>query len=372
MKITRVEARRHRGDETAPYSAEIVIVRVFTDSEVTGMGFATAPPKVGSIFQQIIEEVLAPQILDADPRLTSDLWEKMQTQAIPRRGGDGIVRPCTAAIDMALWDIKGKAQGVPVSHLLGGHRDLVPTYANCAHHLPADALAERAASYVAKGHKALKIRGTRSFVTPAEATERVRQVREAIGPDVRLMVDVNGSWDVDTAIQQLKTWEPYDVYWLEEPVPPADIPGYARVRERSGQTYIVGGEQHVGLLEFRTLIEHGKVDIAQPNVSITGGITDWLRIHAYATARGVPISPWDLQMVHIHMAAGLANVQWIEYFMADNALLEFQTKLFAGVAAHEEVTEEGVFLRAPTDPGLGLALDEEVADRSLVQTKRNQ
>src|SRR3546814_12712672 len=93
------------------------------------------------------------------------------------------------------------------------------------------------------------------------------------------MVDVNGSWDVDTAVQQLKAWEPYNVYWLEEPVPPHDIAGYRRVRERSGGTYIVGGEQHVGLNEFRALIGADAVDIVQPNAAITGGITDWLRIH---------------------------------------------------------------------------------------------
>ena len=134
------------------------------------------------------------------------------------------------------------------------------------------------------------------------------------------MVDVNGTWDVDTAIQQLKAWEPYDVYWLEEPVPPHDIPGYARVRARAGSTYIVGGEQNVGLSEFRALVEQGGVDMVQPNVMITGGITDWLRIHAYATSMNVPVSPWNLQNVHIHLAAGLPNVRWIEYFMADNAL----------------------------------------------------
>ena len=181
------------------------------------------------------------------------------------------------------------------------------------------------------------------------------------------MVDVNGTWDVDTAIQQLKAWEPYDVYWLEEPVPPADIPGYARVRARAGDTYIVGGEQHAGLLEFRTLIEQGQVDIVQPNAAVTGGITDWLRIHAFATANCVPISPWDLQMVHIHMAAGLPNVQWIEYFMPDNALLEFQTRLFTGPRTSEVVTEEGVFLEAPVAPGLGLELDPEVAAAARVR-----
>ena len=217
-----------------------------------------------------------------------------------------------------------------------------------------------------QGHTALKIRGSATYVSLREATERVKHVREAIGPDVKLMVDVNGTWDVDTAIQQLKRWEPYDVYWLEEPVPPDDIPGYVRVRQRAGRTYIAGGEQHVGVPEFRQLIEQGAVDIVQPNAAITGGITDWLRIHALATLSSVPVSPWNLQMVHIHLAAGLPNVKWIEYFMADNPLLEFQSRLFRGPVLREEATEDGIFLVPPDAPGLGLALDEAVAAATLV------
>ena len=366
MKIKKVEACRYSGDAEAAYVAEIVVVTVHTDTGVEGKGFASAPPGVGVLLKQIIENVLAPKVVDTDPQLTTELWDRMYYEAVPRRGGEGIVRICISALDMAFWDIKGKVVDLPVAKLLGGWRELIPTYANCAHHMPPEALAERAAAYVANGHKALKIRGTRGYVTPDEAFDRVRQVREAIGPDIRLMVDVNGSWDVDTAIQQLKRWQPYNVYWLEEPVPPSDIPGYARVRARAGDTNIVGGEQHAGLSEFRSLIEQGQVDMVQPNAAVTGGITDWLRIHSYATAKGVPVSPWDLQMVHIHMAAGLPNVQWIEYFMADNALLEFQTKLFIGPVVEEVVTDEGVFMRAPQHPGLGLALDPEVAAQSLV------
>jgi L-alanine-DL-glutamate epimerase-like enolase superfamily enzyme len=149
-------------------------------------------------------------------------------------------------------------------------------------------------------------------------------------------------------------------------VPPDDIPGYVRVRQRAGRTYIVGGEQHVGVGEFRQLVEQGAVDIVQPNAAITGGITDWLRIHALATLASVPVSPWDLQMVHIHLAAGLPNVKWIEYFMADNALLEFQGKLFKGPVLREETTPEGVFLLPPSGPGLGLELDPAIAAGSLV------
>lgn len=237
MQITKIEARRYSGDAEATYVAEVVVVSVYTDGGVTGNGFASAPPGVGVLFRQIIENVLTPKIIGSDPQLTTELWDRMYHEAIPRRGGEGIVRVCIAALDMALWDIRGKAAGVPLSALLGGQRELIPTYANCAHHLPPEALAERAAADVANGHKALKIRGTRGYVTPDEATERVRQVRAAIGPDIRLMVDVNGSWDVDTAIQQLKKWEPYNVYWLEEPVPPANIPGYARVRARRRYQY---------------------------------------------------------------------------------------------------------------------------------------
>lgn len=366
MKITGITVKRYsasREPRTDP--GGIQIVEVHTDAGVTGMGFVSAGSAVSDLVATLVRRNLAAAIAGEDPRLTDDLWRRMHA-AVPRRGGDGLVRTCIAAVDFALWDIKGKLLNAPVSTVLGGRRPRVATYANCAHHLPPDALAAKAAGYVKQGHTALKIRGSATYVSLAEATERVKRVREAIGSDVKLMVDVNGTWDVDTAIQQLKRWEPYDVYWLEEPVPPEDVPGYVRVRQRAGRTYIVGGEQHVGVAEFRPLIEGGGVDIVQPNAAITGGITDWLRIHALATLASVPVSPWNLQMVHVHLAAGLSNVKWIEYFMPDNPLLEFQSRLFKGPVLREAVTEEGVFLVPPDAPGLGLQLDEAVAAAALV------
>lgn len=365
MKITEVKATRYSSGSEG-YTAEIVVVEVATDDGLRGFGFASGTAGTASLVADVVERFFAPLLVGQDPFLTETHWQRLFHEAIPRRGGDGLVRVCLSAVDFALWDIKGKRMGVPVATLLGGRRDLIPTYANCAHHMPPEKLAERAAEYVAAGHRALKIRGSRSFVTLQEATDRVRHVRAAIGPDVRLMVDVNGTWDVDSAIQQLKAWEPYNVYWLEEPLPPQEIAGYCRVRARAGSTYIAGGEQHAGLNEFKQLIEQGAVDVVQPNAAVTGGITDWLKIHAFATAHQVPVSPWNLQMVHLHMAAGLGNVQWIEYFMPDNALLEFQGQLFKGPLMVETKTAEGVFLQAPTAPGLGLELDEAVAERSRV------
>ena len=365
MKITDVTVKRYRASrDPRAYGGDIQIVEVHTDAGVTGMGFVSTAAAAGDLVAILVRRNLKAVVVGEDPLLTDDLWRRMHEQAVPRRGGEGIVRTGIAAVDFALWDIKGKLLNVPVSTLLGGRRARVATYANCAHGLPPDQLAAKAAEYVKRGHTSLKIRG--SFVSVPEATERVKHVREAVGPDVKLMVDVNGTWDVDTAIQQLRRWERYDVYWLEEPVPPDDIPGYVRVRQRAGRTLIVGGEQHVGVLEFRQLIEQGAVDIVQPNAAITGGITDWLRIHALATLASVPVSPWNLQMVHIHLAAGLPNVKWIEYFMADNPLLEFQSRLFKGPRLREEATAEGIFLVPPDAPGLGLELDEAVAAAALV------
>ena len=366
MKITDVTVKRYSASRDADaYGGGIQIVEVHTDGDVTGMGFVSAGAATSDLVATLIRRNLKSAVAGENPLLTDDLWRRMH-EAVPRRGGEGIVRTCMAAVDFALWDIKGKLLNAPVSALLGGRRARVATYANCAHHLPPDKLAAKAAGYVKEGHTALKIRGSATYVSLAEATARVRAVREAIGPDVKLMVDVNGTWDVDTAIQQLKRWEPYDVYWLEEPVPPDDIPGYVRIRKRAGRTYIVGGEQHVGVAEFRQLIDQGAVDIVQPNAAITGGITDWLRIHALATLASVPVSPWNLQMVHIHLASGLPNVKWIEYFMADNPLLEFQGRLFKGPVMREERTDAGIFLVPPEAPGLGLELDDAVAAASLV------
>jgi len=369
MKITQISTTRHRdpsSSESASYGSEIVVVSISTDEEYTGIGFITGTAISGSLLSQLISLAITPALIGQNPCDTERLWDRMYHEVLPRRGGDGLMRNAIAAVDMALWDIKARAAGLPLWQFLGGRRAKVPTYANCAHHLPVNELAERARSYVDAGHRALKIRGTRSFVTPAEATARVHAVREAVGDDVRLMVDVNGTWDVDTAIQQLKRWQACNVYWLEEPVPPHDLAGYKRVRQRAGETYIVAGEQHVGLMEFQMLIDNGCVDIAQPNVAMTGGITDWLKIHAYATSQSVPVSPWNLQQVHIHLAAALNNVQWIEYFMADNALLEFQGRLLAGSLLPEVVEEDGVYLMAPTDPGIGISIDAAVAAESRI------
>jgi L-rhamnonate dehydratase len=372
MKITDVTVKRYaeRVDgKDVPDAREVQTVTVHTDEGVSGMGYvalrsAGIGPS-GDMHAAFLRRNLKNLIVGENPLLTERVWQRMYTPA-SKLGRRGLVLNCISAVDCALWDIKGKLVNAPVSDLLGGRRESIPTYANNAQHMSPDKLAQKALEYVGMGHTALKIRGNAMYVSLKEATARVIAVREAVGPDVKLMVDVNGTWDADTAIQQLQAWEPYDVYWLEEPVPPEDVAGYVRVRDRSGDTYIVGGEQHAGVHEFRQLIDAGAVDIVQPDANVTGGITDWMKIYNLATAYNVVVSPHALQWIHIHMAAALPNVKWIEYFMADNELFDFQVKLFKGPRIRETRQDDGIFLLPPDGKGLGLELDEAEAERCLI------
>jgi D-arabinonate dehydratase len=375
MKITGLTVTRYAQGQTAEGAtpgAEIQLVEVQTDEGLTGTGFLTASNSQRSptapIMADILRNNLCNLVLGEDPMLTERVWRKMYYQFAGRRGARGIVLNGIAAIDFALWDIKAKLSNRPLSDLFGDRRERIPTYANAAHTVTPEEAAATAHEYVKKGHRAIKIRGTLGF-SPLDVTnKRIPAVREAVGPDVKLMVDVNGSWGADLSIQQLKRWEPYNLYWLEEPVAPEDIRGYLKVKQYAGSTYVVGGEQHAGMPEFESLLERKAVDIIQPGAGMVGGITEWLKVYNLATALGVPVSPWDLQAVHIHMAAGLANVKWIEYFMTDNPMLGFQNQLFKEPRFEEVTTEDGVFLLPPNKPGLGLLLDEEIAERTRLAT----
>lgn len=367
MKVNRY-LRMANPDMAHAEGHELIVVEIFTDEGIKGTSFIGTPVFshgiTGDVAATLLRRNLKNIIMGKNPLYTEKIWQSL-FDAPWRIGMRGMIRDCIAAVDFALWDIKGKVMNRPVSDLFGGRRDRVLTYANVGHQLPPEKLGEKALEYVKKGHTAIKIRGSKTAVSLKEATMRVQAVREAIGPDVKLLVDVNGTWDADTAIQQLKDWERYDVYWLEEPVAPEDIPGYVRVRERAGHTYIVGGEQNGGLNEFRQLIDTKAVDIIQPNASATGGITEWLKIYNYATALNIPVSPWNLQQIHVPLAVGLSNVKWIEYFTPDRT--SFQNALLKGPRFEEYKDDEGVFLVACDKPGLGLEIDEEVAEETIIK-----
>jgi len=349
---------------------EIVVTEVHTDDGITGMSYIPltihSSGGIGDLYTLLINRNFNNLIKGEDAFANLKIWDQLYKHST-RWGRRGIPLECISLIDMALWDVKAKALGVPVYKLLGGPiRDRIPCYANTAHHLPVDVLAERAVSYVKQGFTAIKIRGNALFTTTEEATDRVKAVREAVGPDIKLMVDVNGTWDVETAIRMLKLWEPYHIYWLEEPVPPDDIYGFVQVHKvaRELGNYIATGEQHGTLYDFRELIEADAVDIIEPDGAYCGGITEFLRIIDLARSYSVMVSPHVLQHMHMHLVASFLETMWVEFFMVDNELMSFLLRLFP--EPKEALQHRDGMLDLPKAPGFGLKLDPELAERCKV------
>ncbi len=345
---------------------EVVLVKVHTDAGITGISyFPTLIASFGGhgrIAASIIAGPLKNILVGEDPLSIERLWEKMFNGTM-RWGRRGITMHCIAALDIALWDLKGKVAGLPLYKLLGGYRDRVPVYANAAFHMPPDKLAAKAAEYVGQGFEAVKIRTARRAVTLEEATERVKAVREAVGPNIRIMCDCNCTWDADTAIRMLKKWEKYDIFWLEEPVMPDDIPGFAKIAANTG-TAIAAGENHCYRSEFRDLITRGGVSIIQADAIRVGGITEWLKIAGMAAAWNIPVAPHNLQEVHVHLMGAFPIGLYIEFFAPENPLHGF---LHHVIKQPPEIQRaEKSTIGVPQKPGLGFEFDEEVVARTRI------
>jgi len=368
MKITDVKTEKYTAKEDmgkmgeSGSFSEIVLVEVLTDEGVTGRSYIPTQysRSLGRLSDHacaILNKNLKRIVLGQDPFSYQFVWEKIYN-SITRWGRRGLWIHCLGAIDIALWDIIGKVAKQPLWKLLGGYREKVPVYANCAFTLPPEQLAKRALEYVEQGFKGVKFRGGMVDATPEVATCRIKAVREAVGPDVAVMVDINGTWDADTAIRMCRKWERYDLFWIEEPVHPDDIPGFKRLK-RTTSIPIATGEQHTTRFDFRQLIESGAVDIIQPGVRRVGGVTEWMKIWSLATMYSIPLAPPTDQYLHAHMLAAVPNTVWIEFCAKDNAFLQLQHNLFR--EPHEPKTAKDSYIDAPRRPGVGLELDPEAA-----------
>jgi D-galactarolactone cycloisomerase len=289
-------------------------------------------------------------------------------------GQKGFALHAISAVDIALWDLKGQALGVSVSRLLGGRfRERVQAYATGLYFRPRDAfatdLAEEAVAYVAAGFTAIKLK---VGYTPEIDRQHVQAVREAIGPNVHLMVDANHAYDATTAIRLGRTLEPYDLRWFEEPVIPENIEGYVEVR-RALDIPIAGGEAEFTRYGFRRLLSAGAVDIVQPDLTATGGFTECQRIAAQASAWGARYLPhvWG-SAVGLHanlqfIAAGppaTASIFPLEpLFELDRTPNRFRDHL-----THQPICLNDGWLDIPDRPGLGVTVDESVIDRFLVDS----
>jgi len=368
MQIVAVDTfvLRHTLDEPFGFSQwwydarTAMLVRVTADDGTTGWGEAYGPPEPSAA---IIDHVLAPLILGADPRDTLPLWERMYARTRDN-GRGGMVLHALSAVDIALWDLKGKALGVSVSRLLGGRfRERVQVYATGLYFRPraefaADLVAE-ARGYVAEGFRAIKLK---VGLDPETDLRHVRAVREAVGPAIALMVDANHAYDAATAIRLGRAFEELGVRWFEEPVIPEDLEAYAEVA-RALDLPIAGGEAEFTRFGFRRLLEARAVDIIQPDLTATGGFTECQRIAALASAHGVRYLPhvWGSA---VGLAAGL---QFVAALPSATAALRPLEPLFeldrTPNRFRDELTDEPPspvdgWLAIPDRPGLGITIDE--------------
>lgn len=377
MKIANVRAipmsdpvpreRQHRTDLGTKVKSDAVLILVDTDDGLTGMGASLGSPETVSA---IVNYDLAPVLIGESPMYSELLWEKMYNgsrwkpalergHSQPSEARRGVTLEAIAGVDIAIWDVKAQALGVPVYHALGAVRDSVRGYGSGGW-APGDEAEHEMAGYTAKGFTAVKMRVVGHDGFSIENTvRRVKAARRGIGKDVELMVDAHGSLDVSTAIRLARELEPYDIAWFEEPISPDDHPGLADVR-RSTVIPIATGEREFTRFDFEDLFNHRALDIAQPDVARAGGLTEIRRIAAMASAKGIRLAPhaWGsgvLFAASIHVAMSSPNCHILE---VSQGYMPMMNELF-----NEPYDIRDGTVHAPQSPGLGFTLRDDVFDR---------
>ncbi len=365
MKVERITCRMLSGTLDRPIQFGIgafptfsaTLVQVTTDDGLSGIGECIVR-KAPQVTKAVVEQLLAPVAVGRDPHDVEGLWDEMFRQLRGWGHWRGFVFEGISGIDTALWDILGKAAGLPVYKVLAGAgRSRVPCYASSVYFADVPEMVREAEGQIASGHTAIKVKIGRSAALGGRRTDvaSVRAIREALGPGVDIMLDVNSAYDASTAITVGRELEPSDIAWLEEPVPPDDLEGYRRVRQGQGIP-VAAGESEFGVFGFRELIQRGAIDVLQPDVARVGGFTGARRVgglaHTY-NLRYAPHTGFSAGVAHLaslHVAASVPNLMTYEYFYAPNPLRDIFVQPFPQPA-------EG-FIDVPQAPGLGLELDE--------------
>jgi L-alanine-DL-glutamate epimerase-like enolase superfamily enzyme len=333
------------------------LVRVLGSDGVEGIGFCYGGNSGGNIVTAAVRNLLVPVLLGQDPYRVEGLWQAMYQEAL-LHGRTGSVMRAISALDIALWDHNARAAGLPLYKYLGAfHDDTVPVYASGGYYREgktAEMLGEEMAHYVDMGFKAVKMKVGR--LGPRDEKERVAAAREAIGPDVLLMLDANNAWsNLPTALRYVKRLEDYDPYWIEEPFSPDDIDNHARLAECTSIP-VATGEIESGRWRHKELLEKRAAAILQTDAVACGGITEFRRIAATASSYGISMSPHAFHDLHVHIVGATPNALFVEYF-PDDHVLNFRQLIDRQL----EVRDGRLVL--PSVPGLGFGFNEEVIEK---------
>ena len=362
MKITRVETRvltlpmQVDSDATpmlggrARTSIDMLLVRIDTDAGISGWGEAFGH-RIFPATRAAIDTLLGPMIVGRDARQIGAITDDLQrTLHGVGRGGPTIY--ALSGIDIALWDIAGKAAGLPLYRLLGGSRtEDLPAYASLLRYGSAKAVARYTEQALQRGYRHIKIHE----ITLPE----IKAARDAAGPGIPLMVDTNCPWTVPEAIAMAKAMAPLDVHWLEEPVwPPENLAGLAEVRAGGGLS-TAAGENYGTAWDFRRAFEAGALTYAQPSVTKIGGVTEMRRVMTLAESFGVTVVPHSAYfgpglLASIHCIAAMPGGSWVERFYCD----------FAENPLGDAIHPRNGRIAVPQGPGLGLDPDSTMLEKA--------
>lgn len=332
------------------------LVRVSADTGINGLGAAYSHP---DLVRLILEHHLRPHLVGEDAEDIETLWAKMY--ALTRwYGRKGAALSALGAVDMALWDLRGKAVGQPLHRLLGATRNAVPAYASGLFwQNSVDILEREAAAHRERGFRRVKMRLGRN---PDYDLEALQAVRRGVGKDGGVMVDGSHRYSLEAAEWLGHILAEHQVFWFEEPFTPEDLDNYVALRPRL-RVPLAAGENEFGLQGFRELIRAGALDILQPDSCRAGGITEWLRIAAMAKDAGLQVAPhtWSdavALIVNAHLVAATANAITVEVDQSGNPFID-------DLLTEPLAIRDGL-LTLPDAPGLGIELKQETLDRFLV------
>lgn len=372
MKITNVITHQLLVDVDEPFTSSrgwyyktkgALVVEIVTDEGIVGWGDCYGPAAVN---KSIVDSVLKANLIGRDPFDVEVIWEELYNK-VKDYGLTGMTISAISGIDIALWDIIGKAVNKPIHKLIGGaFRTKLQAYATGLYFKDMDRLNEQAVDeargYVEQGFTAIKMKIGLGSIT--KDIDRVSAVRDAIGKDVQLMVDANHCFTVPQAIAVGRELQKLDIHWFEEPISPEDLDGYVEVTRKLDMA-IAGGENEFTKFSFRRILEKRAMDIVQPDVCAAGGITECKKIAALAQAQAVQCVPhaWGTAIglaATMHFLASLPNTP--PCLVPVPPMLEYEQTFnpFRDELSSTKLTHTRGIVDVPTGPGLGIDIDRAV------------
>lgn len=331
---------------------ETIFVDLTTSEGLTGTGYAYTIGTGGSSVLAMLRDHLLPRLIGQDARRVEGLWQELFSLTRATAVG-AITSLALAAVDTALWDLRCKRADEPLWRLAGGFRQDVPLYDTEGGwlHLSTEDLVKGALDARDKGWSGVKIKVGKEHV--CEDVERLRAVREAVGPALHIMTDANQSQTASSALRLAAALEPYAPFWLEEPLPADDVSGHARLA-RATSIPVAVGESLYSPLQFRQYLESGAASVVQVDVARVGGITPWLKVAHLAETFNVMVCPHFLMELHISLVAAVPNGRFVEYIPQLRAV------------TRAELSVDGGRALAPDVPGIGIDWDRDALDDRTV------